>query len=73
MASSRLDFAPTVIQRLNAIERPLCAPQLAQLLGVSHVQIYKLAKKNIIPSFRVGYAVRFDTRAVARWLQGDTQ
>lgn len=59
----------TLVQRLTRIERPVDAPALAELLGVSAITIYKLAKKGAIPSFRIATAVRFDTRAVARWLK----
>ena len=65
------EFAPTLIQRLNRIERPVNAAALAELLGVSPITIYKLAAKGTIPSFRISTAVRFDTRQVARWLAGD--
>ena len=49
----------------------LTAKTLAQLLQVSQVTIYKLAKAHKLPSFRVGTAVRFDPRAVAQWLTTD--
>lgn len=64
------DFPPTLIQRLNQIQRPLTASALAELLGVSKITLYKMAQKGTIPSFRIGCSVRFDTRAVARWLAG---
>jgi excisionase family DNA binding protein len=48
----------------------MTASQLAALLAVSRIIIYKLAKKNRIPSFRVGSCVRFDPKVVAAWLRG---
>lgn len=60
----------TVVERLRRIQRPIQAPQLAEILGVSTITIYKQAAKGTIPSFRIATAVRFDTRAVARWLEG---
>jgi excisionase family DNA binding protein len=45
------------------------AKNLAQLLQVSEITIYKLAKAHKLPSFRIGTAVRFDPRTVARWLR----
>ena len=65
--------ALTLVQRLNQIERPITAKALADLLGVSHITVYKLAAKGVIPSFRIATAVRFDTRQVARWLAGGAQ
>jgi excisionase family DNA binding protein len=43
------------------------------MLGLSKITIYKLAAKGSIPSFRIGTAVRFDCRAVARWLASPAQ
>ena len=40
----------------------LTAAQLATLLAVSRINIYKLAKKNRIPSFRIDSCVRFDPK-----------
>jgi excisionase family DNA binding protein len=56
--------------RIELFGRAMTATQLATLLSVSRIIIYKLAKKNRIPSFRVGTCVRFDPRAVANWLRG---
>ncbi len=61
----------TVRQKLLYIDRPVTAPILAALLGVSPVTLYKKAQANQIPSIRIGSAVRFDPRAIARWLDGE--
>lgn len=53
MTKTPSDEQLTLVQRLNRIERPVDAPTLAELLGVSAVTVYKLAKKNVIPNFRV--------------------
>jgi excisionase family DNA binding protein len=42
---------------------------LAQLLGVSQQQIYKMAASGEIPSFKVANAVRFDPHETAEWLK----
>ena len=47
----------------------LTANQLAGILGVSHVTIFKQAKAGRIPSFRIGTCVRFDPFCVANWLR----
>jgi excisionase family DNA binding protein len=47
----------------------LTANQLASVLGVSHVTIFKQAKAGRIPNFRIGTCVRFDPFAVAQWLR----
>jgi excisionase family DNA binding protein len=56
--------------RIERFGRAMTATQLASFLAVSRIIIYKLAKKNRIPSFRVGSCVRFDPKAVASWLRG---
>jgi excisionase family DNA binding protein len=49
--------------------RALTAPELARILNVSKITIFKQAKARRIPSFRIGTCVRFDPRAVANWLR----
>jgi excisionase family DNA binding protein len=63
-----LSQAGPLPERLELLKHALTATDLAQLLQVSPVTIYKLAKANKLPSFRIGTAVRFDPHAVARWL-----
>ena len=55
--------------RIERLGHALNARQLASILAVSTIIVYKLAKANRIPSFRVGTCVRFDPRAVANWLR----
>ena len=59
-----------IISRLCLITRPLSAPELAEMLGVHKVTVYKLARRGVIPSYRIASAVRFDAVAVASWLSG---
>jgi excisionase family DNA binding protein len=47
----------------------LTAEELAGFLNISKVTIFKQAKAGRIPSFRIGTSVRFDPKAVARWLR----
>jgi excisionase family DNA binding protein len=56
-------------EQLEKTTHALTAKNLAQLLQVSEITIYKLAKAHKLPSFRIGTAVRFDPRAIARWLR----
>ena len=55
--------------QIERIGRALTAGELAKLLSVSKVTIFKQAAAGKIPSFRVGTCVRFDPRAVANWLR----
>jgi excisionase family DNA binding protein len=63
------DLARSLPEQLEKTAHALTAKNLAQLLQVSQVTIYKLAKAHKLPSFRIGTAVRFDPRTVARWLR----
>ncbi len=42
---------------------------IAQILDVSVQQVYKMAAKGQIPSFRIANAVRFDPEEFATWLR----
>jgi excisionase family DNA binding protein len=71
-AAPRLPEAPEALSLANRIERmgrALTADELAEMLTVSRITIFKLAKTGRIPCFRIGTCVRFDPRAVAAWLR----
>lgn len=55
--------------RIERFGHALTATQLAAVLAVSKIVIYKLAKAGRLPSFRIGTCVRFDPKAVAAWLR----
>ena len=59
----------SLADRIERIGRALTANELAEMLTVSKITIFKLAKAGRIPSFRVGTCVRFDPRSVAQWLR----
>ena len=60
----------SLADHIESYGRALKAAELAELLSVSRITVFKLAKSGRIPSFRVGTCVRFDPRAVAKWLRG---
>jgi excisionase family DNA binding protein len=60
------DFA--LLSDLHARTSAMKAAEVASLLGISRTEAYRLAESGRIPSFRIGCSVRFDPRAVARWL-----
>ena len=55
--------------RIERIGRALTAGELASMLTVSRITIFKQAKAGRIPSFRIGTCVRFDPKTVAQWLR----
>ena len=59
----------TLAEQIERSGRALTAKELAQMLSVSTITIFKQAKAGRIPCFRIGTCVRFDPRAVANWLR----
>jgi excisionase family DNA binding protein len=63
---SEVQSLPDQIERTG---HAITASELARMLAVSRVTVFKQAAAGRIPSFRVGTCVRFDPRAVANWLR----
>ena len=61
--------ARSIADQIESYRHALQASELARLLAVSKITIFKMAKAGRIPSFRVGTCVRFDPRKVADWLR----
>ena len=59
----------SLADRIERIGRALTANELAEMLTVSKITIFKQVKAGRIPSFRIGTCVRFDPRSVAQWLR----
>lgn len=55
--------------RIEGAGHALTAHELAELLNVSDITLFKHCKDGRIPCFRIGTAVRFDPVSVARWLR----
>ena len=54
---------------LERLRHAITAKDVAEVLAISPITVYKLAKEGKLPSLRIGGAVRFDPRAVAQWLR----
>jgi excisionase family DNA binding protein len=59
----------SLADRIERMGRALTADELARMLTVSKVTIFKQAKAGRIPSFRIGTCVRFDPKSVGTWLR----
>ena len=59
----------SLVEVVREKQEALRVRELAQLLGVSPQQIYKMAARGEIPSFKVANAVRFDPHETADWLK----
>jgi excisionase family DNA binding protein len=60
-----LSIATTIEQ----FDHALTAPELARLLSVHVLTIYRAAKSGALPCFRINSAVRFDPSTIARKLR----
>ena len=56
-------------ERIERIGHAITAREVAELLGISQITVYKMAARAQLPSFRIGSAVRFDPRAIGEWLR----
>jgi excisionase family DNA binding protein len=61
--------ASSLPDQIEKMSHALTAVEIAKLLGVSRILIYKLAKSNRLPCFRIGGCMRFDPRQIAQWLR----
>ncbi|MGO9366519.1 MAG: helix-turn-helix domain-containing protein [Terriglobales bacterium] len=61
--------ATSLADVIEQTRHALTANELAHVLAVSRITVFKQAKAGRIPSFRLGTCVRFDPHAVARWLR----
>jgi hypothetical protein len=61
--------AKTLADRIGSYRGALTARQLSEILAISPILLYKMAKSGRIPSLRIGGCVRFCPRTTARWLR----
>jgi len=58
----------SIRNRIANFGRAMTATDLAGILAVSEITIYKHAKAGRIPCFRIGTCVRFCPQTVAEWI-----
>jgi|SRR5215469_10222547 len=63
------NHSASLVERIERTGHALNANELAQLLNVSRITIFKHAAAGRIPAFRIGTSVRFDPKALADWLR----
>ena len=59
----------SIPEQIEQSDHALTADDLARLLRVHKLTVYRLAQAGTLPCFRVGTCVRFEPRAVAAWLR----
>jgi excisionase family DNA binding protein len=63
----------TLATDIENIGRALTATEVGQLLQLHKATIHRLANTGELPHYRIGSCVRFDCRAVARFLREKEQ
>jgi excisionase family DNA binding protein len=59
----------SIIEKISSIDHAISVAELASLLNLGRTAIYDMVHRGAIPSFRVGYSVRFDPHEIAEWLR----
>jgi excisionase family DNA binding protein len=59
----------SIADSIEQLDRACTAAELSRLLNVNKLTIYRRAQAGTLPHFRVGTCIRFDPRAVAKWLR----
>jgi excisionase family DNA binding protein len=59
----------TIADQIERFQGALTARQLSELLSVSAVTVFKMAKSGRLPCLRIGASVRFCPASIARWLR----
>ncbi len=62
-------MSESLVDYLENLDHCLTAPEIADLLKIHRVSVYKMAAAGELPSFRIATSVRFDPRGVAKWLR----
>jgi excisionase family DNA binding protein len=56
--------------KISEIVRALTTVDVAERLNVQDYRVRDLARRKMIPFFRVGRQLRFDARAIENWIAG---
>lgn len=59
----------SIEDRLAEFDRAMTAEDVATLFSLTPDTIYKHARSGMIPSFRIGTAVRFDPKRLLEWFR----
>ena len=58
-----------LIHKLEHTDHALVVTEVAEIFRVTTWTVYRLAKRNAIPSFRFGGSVLFNPQALANWMR----
>lgn len=59
----------SIIERLASFDHAITVAELSELLHLGRTAIYDMVRRGSLPCIRVGYSVRFDPEAIAKWLR----
>jgi len=59
----------SLAEQVEQYKRGLTVAELADILGFSRGQVYKLTSAKRLPALKVGTMVRFDPGVVADWIR----
>jgi excisionase family DNA binding protein len=59
-------------EEIEKYKRALTARELAGILGLAPRTVRDRAAQGAIPAFKIGAAIRFDPKAIATWLRGQS-
>ena len=58
-----------VHEAISAYRRGMTAQEVSAILGVDEQNVYKGAREQTIPSYRIGTLVRFNPSVLAKWFE----
>ena len=67
--SSSVSEPKSLADQIANHQGALTAAELGRHLGIARVSVFKMAKRGVIPCFRLGTSVRFCPATIARWLR----
>ena len=59
----------SILKKLRERADPLNVSELAQLVGVTEATVQRWARKQQIPTIRIGDVIRFDPAMLADWIE----
>ena len=62
-------MSQNLIELFESKHSALKVADLTEPLGMDDKTIYRMAARGLIPSFRLGGAIRFDPKEIADWLR----
>jgi excisionase family DNA binding protein len=59
----------TIVEQLEQIGRALTVDDVARLLAMHKLSVYRLCSRGSLPHYRIGTCLRFDPHSIAKYLR----